>query len=168
MSNRLSKERVFEGVYKQYYTSLFYKALDWTLDEDIAKDLVEDLFAELWLRIDKIRVEDVAGYLNTAIRNRSVNYLRHEQVKRKYEDEYISVTSEIMDEPDDLHEERLKAVEKVISNQPPQRKFIFEQCCISGKSYKEVAEIVGIEVSTVHKHISKVYASLREILIHKK
>lgn len=151
----------FERVYKQYYTTMFYKALDWTLDEELAKDLVEDLFVDLWQRFDTIRIDEVSGWLNTTIRNKAINHYRHQKVEQKYEEEYLSVTSEIMDEEDGMHEERLKAIEMVIEEQPPQRKFIFDQCCLKGKTYKEVSEIVGIEITTVHKHVSKVYAALR-------
>lgn len=157
-----NRKNEFEQVYKKYYTQLFYKALDWTLDEDIAKDLVGELFADLWQKFDDVRVEDVAGLLHTALRNKVVNMMRHEKVKRRYDEEYISTTSELMDEPDEVHEEQLKKLERVIEEQPVQRKFIFKQCCIEGKSYKEVSEIIGVEVSTVHKHVSRVYKELRK------
>jgi len=159
-----SKEQLFQQVYKQYYTSLFYKALDWTLDEEIAKDLVEELFVDLWQRIDDIRMNEVAGWLHTSIRNRAINHLRHVQVERRYEEEYIAVTTEIMDDDEGVHEQQLQAIESVINQQPPQRRFIFDQCCLQGKTYKEVSEIIGIEVSTVHKHVSKVYAELRKLI----
>lgn len=141
---------------------MFYKALDWTLDEDLAKDLVADLFADLWQRFDQVRIEEVGGLLHTSLRNRVVNMMRREKVKRKYDEEYINTTSEIMDEPDDVHEEQLRKVEQVIEEQPTQRQFIFRQCCIEGKSYKEVSEIVGVETSTIHKHISRVYKEIRK------
>lgn len=168
MQKLTNTEKKFEEVYKRYYTPLFFKALDWTLDEEIAKDLVEDLFVDLWQKMDQIRMEDIAGFLHTSIKNRAINHLRHQQVVRKYEDEYISVTTEIMDEDDVVHEEQLRVVEDVIEEQPPQRKFIFEQCCIEGKSYKDVSEIVGIEVSTIHKHVSRVYSELRKVFNIKK
>lgn len=159
-----NKEKEFEKLYRKFYTQLFYKALDWTLDEDVARDLVSDLYTDLWERIDSIRMDEVAGFLNKSLRNRAINYLRHIQVERKYEDEYIAMMTEIMEEPDDIHDRQLKLVEKVLSEQTVQRRFIFEQCCIEGKTYKEVAAIIGIEVSTVHKHVSKVYSELRKKL----
>ena len=146
---------------------MFYKALDWILDEEIARDLVEDVFVDLWTKFDSVRMDEVAGLLHTSLRNRVVNRMRHEKVERRYEEEYINTVSEIMDESDEVHEERLRVVEDVIEAQPSQRRFIFSQCCLAGKTYKEVSEIVGIEVSTVHKHISRVYRELREALLKK-
>lgn len=154
----------FEHVYKLHYTTVFYKALDWTLDEDVAKDLVEDVFVDLWHRFDTIRQDEVVGWLNVTVKNKAINYYRHKKVEQKYVDEYLAVTSEIMDEDDNVHEERLTAIEAVINEQPPQRRFVFDQCCLQGKTYKEVAQIVGVEVTTIHKHVSKVYAILREKL----
>lgn len=141
---------------------MFYKALDWILDEDIAKDLVAEVFADLWQRFDSVRMEEIGGLLHTSLRNKVVNMMRHDKVKRKYDEEYINTCSELMEEPDDVHEQQLKEVERVIDEQPAQRQFIFKQCCIEGKSYKEVSEIMGVEVSTIHKHVSRVYKELRK------
>lgn len=143
---------------------MFYKALDWTLDEEIAKDLVADLFADLWQKYDQVRQDEVVGLLHISLRNKVVNMMRHDKVKRKYDEEYINTTSEIMDEADDVHEEQLRQVERVIEEQPAKRQFIFRQCCLEGKSYKDVSEIVGVETSTIHKHISRVYMELRQAL----
>ena len=156
-----AQEKAFEAVYRAHYTSLFYKALDWTLDDDTAKDLVEDVFADLWTRFDNIRMEEVGGLLHMALRNRAINRLRHESVKRRYEDAYISTVAEIMDEPDEVHEQQLQLMRRVIDAQPPRRRHIFTQCCLEDKTYKEVAESIGVEASTVHKHISRVYKELR-------
>lgn len=158
------KVNTFELVYKKHYTWLFHKALDQTLDEELSKDLVEEVYMDLWQKFDDIRLEEVTGLLRTMMRNKLANHFKHLQVARKYETEILSTETELWSENDEEYEERLKRINAVIDEQPPQRKFIFEQCCLRDKSYKEVSELVGVEISTIHKHVSRVYAELRKIV----
>lgn len=164
MSTDTNKIATFEHVYKSCYTWLFHQALDQTLDEELARDMVEEVFVDLWKKFDNIRQEEAAGLLRKLMRNRLVNYFKHQQVVRKYEDEMRFTSNETLEEDDELYEERLRQVNAVMDSQPPQRRFIFEQCCLRNKSYKEVAELIGVEVCTIHKHVSRVYAELRAMV----
>lgn len=165
MSTDKNKITAFEHVYKSCYTWLFYQVLDYTLDEEVARDMVEEVFVDLWSKFDNIRQEEAVGLLRKLVRNRLVNYSKHQLVVKKYEDEVRLTSNEIQEEDEDeLYEERLRQVYAVMDRQPPQRRFIFEQCCLKDKSYKEVAELIGVEVSTIHKHISRVYAELRAMV----
>lgn len=161
------KKKAFEEVFKRNYKPLLYRALDRIDDEEVAKDIVGGLFADIWQDFDNVRLEGVDVYLRRILHNRCINHLQHQTVERKYQDYYLNVKGSILEEPDDLHEERMQIVNSVIDSLPPQRRFIFEQCVIEGKSYKEVAEIVSLQVSSIHKHISKTYAMLREALLPK-
>lgn len=164
MSTNTNKIKAFEHVYKSYYTWLFHQALDQTLDEELAKDFVEEVFVDVWNKFDTIRLDEVTGLLRMMMRNKVINHFRHQQVVKRYEDDIFSAGAETSDGHDDEYEERLRMVNTIIDEQPPQRRFIFEQCCLHEKSYKEVAELVGVEVSTIHKHVSRVYAELRKIV----
>lgn len=164
MSANTKKVETFEYVYKNYYTWLFHQALDQTLDEELAKDFVEEVFVDLWHKFDHIRQEEVAGLLRRLMRNKLANHFKHLEVVRKYETEVTAIETDFWDGNDDEYEERLRQINEVIDSQPPQRRFIFEQCCLKDKSYKEVAELVGLEVSSIHKHMSRVYAELRTMV----
>ena len=45
---------------------------------------------------------------------------------------------------------------------------VLDLCYFQGKKYAEAAEVLGISANTVHKHISKAMAFLREVLFNKK
>ncbi len=154
--------KTFEQVYKNYYTWLFHQALDMTLDPELARDFVEDVYVIVWQRFDTISLEKMQGLLRTLMRNRVVNYFRHRQVEMKYELDMRANATGFYSDDDDTYEERLRQVTAIIDAQPPQRRFIFEQCCLRNKSYREVAALLGLEVSTIHKNVSRVYAELRE------
>lgn len=164
MSTPNHKEAIFEQIYKKHYIWLFRKALDRTLDEELAKDIVEEAFVDVWHKMDQVRQEEVRGLLLTLVRNKIVNHYKHQQVERRYESEVMHLESEIWEEPEDVYEERLRLINHTLDAQPAQRRFIFEQCCLHGKSYKEMAETMNLKVTTIHKHVSRVYAELRKIV----
>lgn len=159
-----NRDIMFERLYKDNYTVLFYRALDIVEDEDVAADLVESLFADIWERFDQVRADEAPKYLMKSLKNKCVSYLRHKAVERKYEQQFLQMKEEMADEDDEVHEERLRIVDEVIESQTAQRKFVFQQCCLEGKSYGEVAAILNLSVSSIHKHVSKVYAELRKSL----
>ena len=156
----------FEALFKKWYMSLFYKALDWVEDEEVAKDLVSELFADLWKSYERIRHYKIGPYLFTAIKNKSLNYLRHQKVECANRDAYIRMKEEILSDSE-LLEQRLQKIQEVIDGQTPLTKFVFEACYYENKTYQEVSEILAVSVSAVHKHISKMMAALRAELLGK-
>ena len=145
---------------------LFYKALYWVEDEEVAKDLVSELFADLWKSYERIRHYKIGPYLFTAIKNKSLNYLRHQKVECANRDAYIRMKEEILSDSE-LLEQRLQKIQEVIDGQTPLTKFVFEACYYENKTYQEVSEILAVSVSAVHKHISKMMAALRAELLGK-
>ncbi|WP_408005548.1 sigma-70 family RNA polymerase sigma factor [Rhodohalobacter halophilus] len=63
----------------------------------------------------------------------------------------------------DLHNRMLiEKIEKVIFQLPERRREVFLLSRYEGKSYKEIANILGITVSTVETHMSKALKTMRE------
>ena len=149
-------------MYKKYYTWLFHQALDLTLDAELSKDFVEDVYVVVWQKFSKIRWDEIQGLMRTLMRHKVANYFKHRQVEKRYEMEMRAHAIGLCGDDDDIYEERLRQINAIIDAQPPQRRFIFEQCCLGEKTYKEVASLMGLEVSTIHKHVSRVYAELRK------
>ena len=50
----------------------------------------------------------------------------------------------------------------------PQTRFIFEQCYFEGKTDQELASLMNISVSAVHKHMNKAFAAFRKAFLGKK
>ena len=156
----------FEALFKEWYTPLFYKAVDWVEDEEVAKDLVSELFADLWKSYDRIRHYQMAPYLFTAIKNKSLNHLRHRKVECDNRAAYARMKEEMLGDSE-LLEQRLAKMQEVIERQTPLTQFVFEACCYENKTYQEVADSLSVSVSAVHKHVSKMMAALRAALLVK-
>lgn len=162
MPNRAANEREFEELFKANYPRLFYCALDWVEDTEVAKDIVSDVFGEVWHQYERLREERMEAYLYRAVRNRSMNYLRHKAVELQYQQLFLSMKEDVVEKDIWAHEENLKRIEEVIDDFTPQTRFIFEQCYFEGMSYQEMATLMHISVSAVHKHMNKAFAAFRK------
>lgn len=167
MPNRAIWEAEFEELFKKNYSRLFYCALDWVEDSEAAKDIVSEMFAEAWKQYERLRNENIEGYLFRSIRNRSINYLKHKSVEMQYQQSFSYQKEEIIDEDPIAHEENLQLIEEVIKGFTPQTRFIFEQCYFEGKKYQELADLMNISASAVHKHMNKAFATFRKVFAEK-
>jgi len=156
-----SLERKFEALFKANYNLLFYRAFDLVEDEEIARDVVSEAFAQLWERFEAMQGEQITAYLYKSVTNRCLDYLRHERVVQMYaqDNQPTELEEEVHSE---LLEEQLEYLQIVLDKVPAQKRNIFEQCYFENKKYKEVADIMDMNVSTVHKYMAQVYAFLRQ------
>ncbi len=168
MPNRETLEKEFEGLFKANYSRLFYCAIDWVEDAEAAKDIVSELFADVWEDYEQLRSERMEAYLHRAVRNRCLNYLRHKSVEQTYQQKFLSMKENFINEKDRIHEEQLRFIEQVKEGFTPQTRFIFEQCYFEGKSYQEMADLMHISVSAIHKHMNKAFATFRKAFADKK
>lgn len=156
-----SLELKFEALFKANYNILFYKAFDLVEDEELARDIVSEVFAQLWERYESLQDQQVVSYLHRSVVNRSLDCLRHKRVVQTYAEE--NPASELdEDEYSELKEEQLEYLKVVLEKLPAQKRNIFEQCYFGEKKYKEVADIMNINISTVHKYMVSVFAFLRQ------
>lgn len=94
--------------------------------------------------------------------NLCINYLRDKQVEMKYQQEVIEKRENVIGGDVDTHEEQLQVIDEVMDSLGPQTRMIFEQCHFEGRKYQEVAEMLNISVSAVHKHMNKAFTMFRK------
>ena len=157
-----TRQHAFEQIYRNHYLRLFRYALGWVEDEDVAKDIVADLFSDLWDNNTVLQPNTVDYYLGRAIKNRCVNYLRHQAVERKAIDEMIANKEYIIGDTPDMLEERMAVVSKVLERMNAKMRFVIEQHYLEGKKYDELAEIMGTTPGMVHKYVSGALKIFRE------
>lgn len=169
MRGRADKEKEYEKLFKANYSRLFYCALDWLEDTEAAKDIVSDVFGELWKQYDRLYGQPaLSAYLLRSVRNRCVNYLKHQTVEQQYRQSLLAQKEETIDEDAALHEENLQRIEQVLDGFTPQTRLIFEQCYFEGRTYQEVADRLEVSVSAIHKHMNKAFNAFRREFLPKK
>lgn len=167
-NDRHTFEQEFEALFRKNYDRLYYTACDWVEDAEVARDVVSDVFGELWVHYERLRNENLDVYLFRSVRNRCMNHLRHKVIEGKYQDYFLAMKVEAMDEDEAEREARLREIDRVMDSFTSQTRFIFEQCYFEGRKYKEVGDELNISVSAVHKHMNKAFAMLRAVFNKKK
>ena len=156
--------QTFEELFREYYSRLYYYALDWVENEEAAKDIVSGLFGDLWNSFSSWNPDNREAYLARAVRNRCLNYLKHRAVERDTLGKYLTEKQRLIDTDLQEHEELMKRVKGVMDGFPERTRFVVEQCYIEGKKYSELADLMETTPGMIHKHISKALAIFRKAL----
>jgi RNA polymerase sigma-70 factor (ECF subfamily) len=157
--------KAFERVFRSYYIPLNQYAYSITGQKETAEEIVQDTFYNIWKGKEKIWIlNSLKSYLYKSVKNRSLQYLEHLHVKECYRNNILKqniVQTEIS--PDEILEnkETENLLKQTLKKLPERRKQIFYMHHISGKKYKEIAEILSVSVKTVEAEMTKTYKLLR-------
>ncbi len=159
-----NSKAVFDFVFTYYYSSLCAYARRWVRDEDTAEDLVQDFFVHLWIEGHRLEItSSLKSYLFASIRNRSINHLKHNQVKKQYENYITDLRSESLQSTEwEFSEAELtELIKKAMEKLPPRCREIFCLSRFEGKNNVTIAEMLGISKRTVELQISNALKILR-------
>lgn len=157
-----TEKKSFEILFKKSYKGLYLHALSFVRDEENAKDIVNDVFEYLWNNYSKVDLSaSETALLYTLVRNRSLDYLRHEKAVEKFR-AYKLNNSDEGGENYREYEELIQRVMVLIDSMPAQTRAVFMKCFVERKKYKEAGDELNISVNTVKTHISKALRILRE------
>jgi len=158
----LNKATEFEHFFKVNYSQFYFFALHLVDDVEVSRDIVSDAFEYAWKNFQKSDVLNWKTYIYSFIRNKSVDYIRHEIVKNKYADVYLQITQEAEDNGYEDYDERVEMIRDILQTLTPQTRLVLHECYINRKKYKEVADELEISTNTVKKHIVKALKKIRE------
>ena len=130
-------------------------------DEDASRDIVHDVFESL-LTSGRTDVSD--RYLLRSVRNRCLNYLRGLSTRERVLEGYSLNENEIDEEqwPDD---ETIAAIHSTVANDLTEAcRRVVELRFRDGKSYKEIAGLLGVTEVAVYKHLRHAIDVLRSKL----
>ncbi len=157
----------FEILFKKHYSVLCAYCYGFVADYTLGEDIVQEVFSKLWADKRKIRIDtSVKAYLYSAVRNTALNYIKHQKVKRQYEqinnDE--SIYTEKSQEEHLIGKELNAKIQSAINNLPTERRKIFLMSRMDELKYKEIAERLDISIKTVENQMGKALAALRKDL----
>lgn len=130
---------------KKYRDELCRKAVRYTKDGDSAKDAAQEALIELWEHRDAVPPEKALGYLSSVMYRRLVD--EHRRVERFLKKQHLLVPEEVyeMEEVCEYHDETQLALDHLSEQQ---RTALLMQD-LGGYNYKEIAEVMGLEVPQV-------------------
>lgn len=160
-------EEAFCELYAVYKNRLIYFAMRFLKSRDYAEDVFQDAFTVIWQGRRFINPDtSFSSYLYTIVRNRILNQLRNLEKEENLRD-YI--LSQAVDYSDDTRQHILandlrNLISSAMHQLTDRQREIFEMSREEQMSHREIAEALGISVSTVQEHISSSLRILRSYL----
>lgn len=165
---------LFGEIFKKYYRGLWLYARRFVINPDVAEDIVQEIFYNSWkIKKDLQLNNSTRIYLFTATYHQCLNYIKHEKIRNKYEEEKIKNSDLFYDfyfneikskEYSILTEDLGVNLKKAINLLPDQCRRIFILSRKYGLKNREIAEFLNISQKVVEKQISKALLALREQL----
>lgn len=158
-------ESSFNGIYARYYRKSFLFVKSYTHDEVVAEDIASEALIKLWQWLQENTVETVGPILLSILRNKTLDYLRHESVKlqamnriSEMQSEELSLRLSSLEEcnPNEIFSKEITdIVENTLQSLPRQTANIFRLSRFKNKSNREIATELNISVKDVEYHITK-------------
>lgn len=150
-------ESAFTKIYRHYHASLYVYLLRFCKVPSLAEDLVHDVFLKVWEIRDRINPElSFTGYLYRIARNHVIKTIDKLATDKNLRDQLFSQlddVSAVQPEQQVRAKEYDRLFQEALVRMPPQRLNVFKLCRQEGKSYDEVALLLGISRNAVKKHM---------------
>ncbi|MDH6305776.1 RNA polymerase sigma-70 factor (ECF subfamily) [Parabacteroides sp. PF5-5] len=156
----------FEKVFRMYYSPLCLYAAGITGKMYVAEEIVQDLFYVFWKDREDIHIfHSLKNYMYGAVRNRSLQYCEHQDVKNRHRETVLS-KGEVNGEENPQEALEYRELEELINrtlNKLPERRLrIFRMHRFEGKKYTEIASELSLSVKTIEAEITKALQMLRK------
>lgn len=154
----------FAELYERYWESLTDIAYQRLKSVEAAQEAVQDIFVKLFLRRSELELKsNVEAYLKTALKYKVYNAYRSQQIHSNYVAHVMNENT--VDSSNPLQSLQTKELKEKINNvallMPDKCKEVFLLSKFENLSHVEIAERMGISVSTVKKHITKAMGIMR-------
>lgn len=161
----LLADEAFEDMFKAHYKALHAYASTILNDESAAEEIVQDRFLKLWEKREELTIHtSVKAFLYRSIYHDSLNYLKHQKVKLKYQQHRTySMKNETAHSPSNKMqakelEERLHAA---LNRLPEGCRTVFQLSRFEDLKYREIADQLNISIKTVENQMGKALKNLR-------
>lgn len=161
----------FSDIYTSYYKRSFLFVKSYVRDDMVAEDIVSEALINLWETSKKEIIEHPLSLLLTMLKNGSLNYLKHQDVRQSAMD-FISskivrdlnyrITTLQACNPEEIFSSEIShIIQKTLESLPEQTRRVFEMSRYECRSVKEIAEELAISSKSVEYHVTKSLKVLR-------
>lgn len=154
-------KQAFEQTYKDNYQQMYRLAYCLLEDAEESRDAVSQVFTALWQNKPQLKEAAISSYLLIATRNQCLHTLQRQSRQNELKE---ALRIEMRQPSDRSRQQLIEEVASAISRHlTEQDRHVLELHFGQEMTYKEAAEILGISVSAVNKHITQSLAKLRAI-----
>lgn len=138
----------YEYLYNNYYTPLVLFADHYISNQETSHDLVQEVFIALLDVNTKFEnLLHLKSYLYNSLRNKCLNYLRHEKIKQNFLEDELYRSDEFFEQKT-IEEDVYSILITAINTLSPQNKEVM-LLALDGLSNKDIAERLKLSVETV-------------------
>jgi len=158
------EEATYTKIFKEYVKSLHNYLYYKTGNKAMSHDLAQEAFSKLWQNCAKVTMNGAKGYVFKTANNLLINEYNHQKVVLNYQTQ--PQQQKTIESPEFLLEEQefKQKLEDTIAALPEKQRVVFLLSRIDKKTYKEIADIVGISRQAVEKRMYNALNTLREVV----
>ena len=151
-------KKVFDDYSEELRNYLYYRSGDMQQ----AEDLVQDAFIKLWKNCKDVLLSKARGFLYAVTKNAFYNEVAHKKVVLKYAKSAPNNVD--IETPQYKMEETefMSKLEQAINTLSPGEREVFLMNRIEKKTYKEMAEHLGVSQKAIEKRMHLALKTLRE------
>ena len=156
--------KVFEEIYTDYAKALYNFAFYKCGSSAQAEDLVQEAFIKMWNNCAKVIFNKAKSFLFTVTNNLFLNEVAHKKVVLNYRKKPIKTHTD--ESPEYILEEKefLNKLQGAIASLKEGQRIVFLMNRIDKKTYKEIAEMLGVSVKAVEKRMHLALLQLRKTI----
>ena len=162
----------FRVVVDEYKDLIFSMIMRQTGDRAVAEELTQETFVKAYVNLKSFRAESkLSTWLTRIALNHTNTYFGSRRFKERQRGEsFIPDThdrEDRSDEQDELlrKEEELSKFRAALGTLKPKFREVLVLCSLEGKSYEEVAEIVGVPIGTIRSRLNKARLLLKHAVL---
>lgn len=159
--------KAFDLIFNKYFNRIYFFILNNCRSDKDAEDLAQEVFIKLWENRDTI--VSIKGYLYTIAKGLVVDWIRKKVNKMIFAS--ISDALYIENEDDIIKnietKDLLELIQEVLKSMPNKQLDVYKMRWIEGLSRKEIADRMGITITTVDIHLRKGLVFLRKNILKK-
>ena len=148
---------------------LYRLALRITLNPAEAEDVVQETLMKVWNRRDRWdELDSIEAFCLTICRNISLDKMKKaENQNPSLEEEYDSADHSYSSNPEEqaMQRDRIAIVRQLINNLPEKQRSCMQLREFEGKSYKEIAQILGVTEEQVKINIFRARQQIKQQFI---
>lgn len=165
---RAGQMAAFNKLYTMYSPRLYVHLLKFLKSPELVEEVLQEVFVRVWQNRESIVPEKgFNSFLYTIAHNLAINMIKKINRDRSLQMEVwaSSISYYLHTEENLLDKERMAIMNQAIATLTPKRREILLFCKVEGKSYKEVAELLGISVSTVSNQLVNALQDIRNFIV---
>lgn len=162
------QKSAFKDLFDDYFGALASFGYKYIPDPAIVEDMVQEVFITCWeKREDFSHINALKSFLYTSVRNKCLNHLKHQAVKRKHEDALIfELESDHYLSNHVIEEETFNLLHAEIKDLPRSAQEIM-MLALNGLKNQEIADELNISLNTVKTQKKIAYSKLKDRLGHR-